>query len=194
MKPSRRNLWTALAALGAVLAMLGLAYASVPLYALFCKVTGYGGTTQRVESPAKGGVSDRTMRVEFDASVARDLPWRFSAPQKVMVRLGEPTTVSYEAENLSNETLTGVAVFNVTPQKIGVYFAKMECFCFSNQTLKPGESASLPVTFYVDPGVASDASVNEVRTITLSYTFFRKKTDNGDTEPMEPGAAPKNVS
>ena len=162
--------------LGLVLAlvaagMVGAAFAAVPLYRLFCQVTGFGGTTQ-VASEAPGATSERLVTVRFDASVAGDLPWVFTAPGPVTVRLGEEGEASYFARNTGSQLVLGTSTFNVTPLKTGKYFQKIECFCFTEQLLQPGQSEEFRVTFFVDPALADDPNTAEVSTITLSYTFF----------------------
>jgi len=167
---SNRRLGLGLA--GVVVGMIGLAYASVPLYDLFCRVTGYGGTTQRAAvAPAETGA--RTFRVRFNADVNPDLPWNFRPAQnEVVVKAGEERLAFFRAVNDSNEPVVGTAVYNVTPQKIGAYFNKIECFCFTKQRLQPGETMDFPVSFFVDPDVAGDRNLDDVTTITLSYTFY----------------------
>lgn len=163
-----------LMSLGALAAMLGLVAASVPLYRLFCAVTGYGGAT-RVAATAPGATG-RPVTVRFDASVAKDLPWRFvPAQREIHTHLGEQVLAVYTATNTGATPLVGTATFNVTPDKAGRYFNKIACFCFSEQRLEPGQSVDMPVTFFVDPALADDPYASEVVTITLSYTFFRKQ-------------------
>lgn len=172
---------TLLVSLAAMAAMAGLVVASVPLYRLFCQVTGYGGATQ-VATAAPGAAAARPMTVRFDANVMHDVPWRFTPVQReVSVRLGEQTLIAYTAENLSDEPMVGTATFNVAPAKAGQYFVKVECFCFTEQRLEPGQRVEMPVSFYVDPAIAEDDDTDEVATITLSYTFFRARTDAGRT-------------
>lgn len=152
--------------------MVGAAYASVPLYELFCQVTGYGGTTQRAEA-APAAISDKQVTVRFDGNVAKGLPWTFRPNQReVRVHLGEKTQVSYHVENTSDRAITGQALFNVTPDAAGLYFNKIACFCFSNQTLQPGEKVEMPIVFYVDPEMAETEELKNLLAITLSYTFF----------------------
>lgn len=161
-----------------VIGMVGLAYASVPLYRLFCQVTGFGGTTQRAETLTDVPVLDRTVTVRFNADVDVRLPWAFEAPaEPVQVRLGEPALVSYRARNLDARPVVGTAVFNVTPLKAGAYFTKVECFCFTEQRLAGGAEMDMPVYFYVDPALAEDAALDRVETITLSYTLYRDPSD-----------------
>lgn len=177
-----RNVKTMLAVTGIVCGMVGLAYASVPLYDLFCRVTGYGGTTQVAEQGADK-ILDREMAVRFDATTSPNLPWTFQPEQReVTLRIGENAIAYYRATNNSDKTITGTATFNVTPQKAGLYFNKIECFCFTEQTLKPGESVDMPVVYYVDPEIDEDPNLDEVRTLTLSYTFFPAETADGDNE------------
>lgn len=168
-----RNLKVAAILATLVIGMVGLAYAAVPLYQLFCQITGYGGTTA-VAKAAPGAVAYHPMTLRFDTNVARDLPWRFMPPEPVDVRLGEERLVKFKATNIGTEPILGTATFNVTPFKVGQYFNKIECFCFTEQLLMPGESKEFPVTFFVDPELADDKSTEDVNTITLSYTFFNK--------------------
>jgi cytochrome c oxidase assembly protein subunit 11 len=155
------------------LAMLAASYASVPLYQLFCQVTGYGGTTQ-IATKAADQVLARTIKVRFDANLSPDVPWSFT-PEKPVVELGlgENGLAFYKVKNNSDRPVTAVATYNVTPHKVGPYFQKLECFCFQDRTLQPGEEMELPVIFYVDPALATDKNVKEVTEVTLSYTFFR---------------------
>ena len=170
--PDRRNAATVAALLGIVVVMGGLAYASVPLYRWFCQVTGYGGTTQ-VAAAAPAGLHDRSVTIRFNADVNSKLPWRFQPVERsVKVRLGEEKLAFYRASNLADRPVTGTATFNVTPAKAGPYFAKLDCFCFTEQTLAAGRSVDMPVSFYVDPEMATDRNLDDVTTITLSYTFF----------------------
>ncbi len=174
----RANARVALGATAVVVAMIGLAYASAPLYRLFCQVTGFGGTTQRAErAPESAG--ERVMSVRFDATLAsRDLPWRFQPLQRaVEVKVGEERVIHYRATNIGNFPSTGMATFNVTPLKAGIYFQKIQCFCFSEQTLAPGESRDMAVSFFVDPDIVKDRRLDDVEEITLSYSFFRHKRD-----------------
>ena len=153
------------------LAMLGLAFASVPLYRAFCQLTGFDGTPLRAEK-APGAVAGE-IGVRFDANVDPKLPWRFEPEQnEVRIHPGARTTIYYRAKNLSARPITGQAVFNVTPDAVGQYFNKIECFCFTEQTLKPGESVDMPVVFYVDPKIRQDDTTKAIDEITLSYTFY----------------------
>jgi cytochrome c oxidase assembly protein subunit 11 len=153
--------------------MLGMAYAAVPLYTLFCRVTGYAGTPQRAEQ-ASGTVLDRVVTIRFDANVAPGLGWNFlPAQRKVDGKIGENTLAFYRAENTSDKPITGTATFNVTPEIAGSYFNKIECFCFTEQRLEPGESIDMPVSFFVDPAILEDESAGQLTQITLSYTFYR---------------------
>ena len=173
---AQRNMHrTAFACVGIVLGMIGLAYASVPLYDLFCKVTGFGGTPiARADNGSD--VLDRTISVRFDANVSPSLPWRF-APEtsEVKVKLGQTTTVYYKVTNTGDKPSTGIATYNVQPDLAGSYFSKLECFCFTEQTLQPGETLESAVVFYVDPRLAQDADVKDLTSITLSYTYFPSK-------------------
>jgi len=152
--------------------MIGAAYASVPLYRIFCQVTGYGGTTQRVEQMSDV-ILDKTINVRFDANTSGALPWDFKPKQRqVTIRIGETTQISYEGKNLSPKPTSGRASFNVTPERAGAYFNKIQCFCFTDTTLQPGEDIDMPVVFFVDPDIVNDPDLKDVKTITLSYTMF----------------------
>ena len=151
--------------------MVGMAYAAVPLYAMFCQVTGYGGTTQRVEQYSDR-VLDRKITVRFDANTS-GLPWDFKPVARAMtMKIGETAQAHYTATNLFDTPTAGRATFNVTPELAGSYFNKVECFCFTDTTLKPGETLDMPVVFYVDPDIADVPELKDITTITLSYTFF----------------------
>jgi len=151
--------------------MLGLAYAAVPLYTLFCQVTGFAGTTQRAERPADT-VLDRVVTIRFDANVAPGLGWKFQPVQRTMdVKIGENALAFYKAENISDRPIVGTATFNVAPEAAGAYFNKIECFCFQEQRLEPGESIDMPVSFFVDPAIVEDEIAGHLTQITLSYTF-----------------------
>ena len=176
---SSANRNVALVMAGIVVVMTALAFAAVPLYRVFCQVTGYGGTTQRAEvAPAQ--VGERMVTVRFNADVAsRDLPWEFRTPDEGPVKLhvGEDRIVFFHAKNTGSTPTVGVATFNVTPFKAGPYFKKVACFCFNEQTLGPGESVEMGVSFFVDPAIDKDPNLSDVTTITLSYTFFRAKDE-----------------
>ncbi|RMF11727.1 MAG: cytochrome c oxidase assembly protein [Alphaproteobacteria bacterium] len=159
-----------------VAGMVGLSFAAVPLYRIFCQVTGYGGTTQTVVNSYDIPILAREVKVSFNADHAPDLPWSFEPVQRrVTVKLGEEALVYFRARNFGDQPITGTAVFNVTPFKAGPFFSKIECFCFTEQTLAPGEEVEMPVTFFVDPAMDEDKTLKDVREITLSYTFFRAK-------------------
>ncbi|PQZ49478.1 cytochrome c oxidase assembly protein [Ochrobactrum sp. MYb15] len=169
---NRSNRTVAIACLSFFVCMIGAAYASVPLYRIFCQVTGYGGTTQRAEQYSDT-ILDKTMKVRFDANTANGLPWDFKPVEReVTVRIGETTMIKYEARNLFDEPTYGRASFNVAPGRAGAYFNKVECFCFTDTTLQPGEDMEMPVVFFVDPEIVNDPDLKDVKTITLSYTFF----------------------
>ena len=157
--------------------MVLLAYASVPLYSLFCNVTGFGGVPQKaIVAPPASAILNRTIRVTFNADIDPNLPWSFKPLQKdVVVRVGEKKLIFFSAKNNSNEPITGIAAYNVTPEKAGGYFDKIQCFCFTNQTLKPGEEVTMPVSFFIDPEIANDKNMDDLQDITLSYTFFKAK-------------------
>lgn len=158
-----------------VLSMIGLSFAAVPLYRLYCQATGFAGTTQKAEKPSDV-VLDRTITLHFDANVARDLTWHFEPVQRTIdVKIGENVLAFYRATNTSDKPLTGTAVFNVTPEAAGIHFNKVECFCFTEQRLEPGQSVDMPVSFFVDPAIVDDEDANNLLELTLSYTFFRSE-------------------
>lgn len=160
-----------------VLSMTALSFAAVPLYRIFCQVTGYGGTTQRV-AQGSAVTLDRTITIRFDANVGPGLPWDFEPMQRTMtVKIGENALAFYRATNRADHDVKGTAAFNVLPELTGAYFNKVACFCFTEQTLKAGESVEMPVSFYVDPALVDDKDTKSTREITLSYTFYR--VDNG---------------
>ncbi len=195
-KPSSRRTATALAAVGVILGMIGLTAASVPLYRLFCAVTGYGGTTSVAER-APTEVSDRTITVRFNADIDPKLPWAFRPAQRaVEVRIGEQSLAFYEAASRADRPVVGTATYNVTPHKAGYYFSKIACFCFDQQTLQPGEAVEMPVSFFVDPAILDDPNTQDVREITLSYTFFlhEEATEALTATAASRGAAPEPAS
>ncbi len=169
-----RNRRVGLIALAAALAMLGLGYASVPLYRMFCEATGFGGTTQRA-SEAKANsvvVAGKTISIRFDGNVEAGMPWEFGPEQVTQtLRIGARKMAFFKAHNLSPKTVTGIASFNVEPEQAGRYFNKVQCFCFNQQTLKPGQTVDMPVIYYVDPAILDDPEANDIEQITLSYTF-----------------------
>lgn len=173
-----RNRKVGLMAAGVALAMLGLGWASVPLYRLFCQVTGLNGTTQRVsEAEARAvNVAAQTISVRFDGNVDRNLPWKFGPEQITQtVRLGARTMAFYSAKNMSDKPITGRASFNVSPDAAGKYFTKIQCFCFTQQTLQPGQDVRMPVTYFVDPDILKDPDAKAIKQITLSYTFHEDR-------------------
>lgn len=160
---------------GAAVAMLGMSYAAVPLYRMFCQVTGFAGTTRVASAPSET-VVDRTISMRFDANVSKELGWDFKPVQRTMtVQLGETNLASYRATNTSDHAITGTAVFNVTPESAGQFFNKLECFCFTEQKLEPGQSVVMPVSFFVDPEISKDKDAGRLSEITLSYTFYPVK-------------------
>ena len=168
-----QNRKTATKVVGVVFAMVALGFAAVPAYRAFCQVTGWGGTTQRADAN-DSRILDRPITIRFDATVGQHLPWRFKPEQVAQtIKIGQTGLAFYEAENLSDKPIVGRATYNVSPAKAGIYFKKVECFCFTEQVLQPGEKVSMPMTYFVDPKLADDKNLNEVETITLSYTFFR---------------------
>ncbi len=177
---NRRNLRTGLMALAGALAMLGLGYASVPLYRLFCQVTGFGGTTmvasETQAARAAAAATGQTISIRFDASAEAGLPWTFRPSQATdTITIGERDIATYVARNNSDKPVTGIATFNVTPETAGKYFNKIQCFCFTEQTLAPGQEVVMPVLYFVDPAMLEDPNMKGVEQITLSYTFHRAR-------------------
>lgn len=187
----RRNLRVGLMAFAGALAMLALGYASVPLYRLFCQVTGFGGTTmvasESKAAQAAAAATGQTISVRFDGSTAMGMPWTFRPTQATdTVTIGERDIATYIARNDSDQPITGMATFNVTPEQAGKYFNKIQCFCFTEQTLQPGEEVTMPVLYFVDPAMLEDPNMKGVEQITLSYTFHRTE------EPL--AAAPRRTN
>ena len=171
-RPKRRNTTLALACFAIAAGMVGLAYASVPLYRLFCQVTGFAGTTQ-IATSAPAQALDQSVSVRFDANIARNLNWTFEPVERGLeLKIGETRLAYYRATNRADHPVTGTATFNVTPEWTGQYFNKIECFCFTEQTLAPGESVDMLVAFFIDPAIVEDRSTSASLSITLSYTFY----------------------
>jgi len=172
----QRNKRVGLMALGLALAMLALGYAAVPLYRIFCQVTGFGGTTQVASATEAANVKvlGETISIRFDSNTAPGMPWDFAPEKQTMdVRIGERYLAFYTARNNADVPVTGQASYNVEPEQTGPFFTKVQCFCFTQQTLQPGEEVRMPVYFYVDPAILSDENAKGVQQITLSYTFFK---------------------
>jgi cytochrome c oxidase assembly protein subunit 11 len=169
-----RKTRTGLLAAGLAFGMVGVGYASAPLYRLFCQVTGFGGTTRMaVGTTAPGAVAGKTISVRFDANHVPGLPWEFRQEKtREIVTVGAQDITFFVAKNLSNKPVTGTASFNVTPNQAGKYFTKIQCFCFTKQTLQPGQQVRMPVVFYVDPAILKDPDAKQIEEITLSYTFY----------------------
>jgi cytochrome c oxidase assembly protein subunit 11 len=190
----RRKGATALLLVSVVAGMVGLSFASVPLYRLFCQATGVGGTTQRADR-APANASDVVVTIRFNAETAPDLGWEFHPLQDaVTVHPGEQRQIFYRAVNKTTQPVTAAATFNVTPAKSGIYFDKLQCFCYSEQHLEPGESADMGVVFFVDPDILTDPNTTELRTITLSYTMFRAHTPVRPTASAAPRSRASSVN
>lgn len=175
-----------------VIGMTGMAYAAVPLYEMFCKVTGYGGTTKRVEQ-ASDVILDKTIKVRFDANTGPGLAWTFEPVEReVELKIGETVQIMYKARNMASSATTGQATFNVTPQAAGAYFNKVQCFCFTETTLKPGEELEMPVVFFVDPEIVKPVETKGIHTITLSYTFFPHEASKPVASAVETKAGDAN--
>src|SRR5665213_469463 len=194
--PGRRRGATVVLLLSVVAGMVGLSFASVPLYRIFCAATGYGGTTQRA-STAPADISKALITVRFDTDVAPDLAWEFRPlVAEVQIHPGEQKQVFFRAVNRSSDAITGRAVYNVTPTKSGIYFDKLQCFCFNEQYLAAGESKDMGVVFFVDPDILKDPDTSEIHTITLSYSMFkaahqqneRQKTDGQKPDKLGPNS------
>jgi cytochrome c oxidase assembly protein subunit 11 len=169
---SQKNKRVAYIAASVFVGMLGMSYAAVPLYKAFCRTTGFGGTTQRAEK-APDKITDQFIMVRFDANTSSGLPWEFHPRQTSMkVKIGEQNMAYFDARNIGANTTTGTAMFNVSPPSAGAFFDKIQCFCFTKQTLKAGQSEELPVSFFVDPALLDDADARNIKEITLSYTFY----------------------
>lgn len=181
-----KNRRTLLTLLGVALGMIGLAYASAPFYRLFCQVTGFGGTPRlELGQAAPGAVGTETFKIMFNADTSPDLPWTFAPAQRsVTVRAGADTLIAYHAKNLSSQPVVGTSVFNITPERAAQYFIKTQCFCFEKQTLTAGQALDFPVLFYLDPDILKDPDLENLREITLSYTFYP-----APAEPLEPKPA-----
>ena len=185
--PLRRDILVAFCCGGLVAVMIGLSFAAVPLYSWFCRTTGYGGTTQVATAPPQR-VSDRTITVRFDSNVAAGLPWRFEPERRTIdVKLGQVVTVYYSVTNQAARMTAGQAGYNVSPPTTGAYFEKINCFCFTQQTMKPGERRDMAVVFYVDPKLAEDSEQDKVDLITLSYTFYPVRVPDQAIADVLPG-------
>ncbi len=168
--------------------MLAASYAAVPLYDLFCRVTGYGGTTQQADAGADH-LGKRMVTVQFDANVARGMAWDFKPVQReIKLLTGETAIAYYRATNNTDRTIVGTATFNVTPLKVGYYFNKIDCFCFTEQVLEPGQTIDMPVQFFVDPEMEDDTNADEVKLITLSYTFFERPREQAESSTIQMSA------
>lgn len=180
MPDPSKNTRTLITVLAVVAFMVGLSFASVPLYRLFCQATGFGGTTQRAAA-LPGVVLERTVTIHFDANTASSMPWSFR-PEKEeeTVKLGQQGLIAFVAKSQSGKPTEGTALFNVTPAKAGQYFHKIQCFCFDKQQLMPGEEMHMPVVFYVDPKMAEDKEMDDVTAIALSYTFYPSESEELD--------------
>ena len=184
---TRRNIRVGLMAFAGALFMLGLGYAAVPLYDMFCRVTGFGGTTMVASESdaarAAANATGATISVRFDATTGNNLPWTFRPAQATdTVTIGQRDIATYVARNNGSEAVTGTASFNVEPEQAGQYFNKIQCFCFTEQTLQPGQEVTMPVLYYVDPAMLDDPNMQGVQQITLSYTFHRTK------DPVRPAS------
>lgn len=190
MQRRPKNAQLALVLAGVVCGMIALSFAAVPLYRLFCQVTGFGGTTQVAETLPET-VADHEVVVRFDATVNPGLPWYFQPEvRQVKVKVGEPGLIYYKAKNLSDRATVGTATFNVTPLEVGQYFNKVQCFCFEEQRLEPGQEMEMPVSFFVDPKLLEDRNMRGVKTITLSYTFFAVPDAVGENGKAARSAGP----
>ena len=177
MTRGRRNKLLAGVVFAVMIGMVGMSFAAIPMYRLFCAATGYGGTPN-IASATAPGANGETIRVRFNADINPDLPWTFAPDQvEVSLKLGDEQVAFYHAANKSTRPVTGMALYNVTPEKVGKYFHKTACFCFNKQTLSPEQSMEFPVSFWVDPAIRTDPNTADVKVITLSYTFFRSLDD-----------------
>ena len=191
---TKNNKFTAIFVVSLVLGMIGLSYAAVPLYDLFCRTTGFGGTPVALKEDKKlASFQAVDIKVQFNSDVAGGLEWRFiPVEREVIVKTGTNNLAFYTAKNLSESTVTGIATFNVTPPKIGKYFSKIDCFCFEEQTLESGEIVEMPVSFFIDPEIATDPNTQEVKTVTLSYTFFNSGEKSQNKGKINKNSSAKN--
>ena len=188
MKQDRKQR-TVFQLVGVIVVMGALAWASVPAYNLFCKVTGFGGTTDVAEA-GSDVILDKTIKVRFDASKERDFPWEFKpVAHEMEIRIGETGLAFYEAYNPTDQVIAGTASYNVVPYDAGGFFTKIDCFCFTEQTLEPGQTIDMPVTFYVDPEIYEKVNTRDVKTITLSYTFYPKEEASKVSALRQPSKA-----
>ncbi|HEY8964140.1 MAG TPA: cytochrome c oxidase assembly protein [Alphaproteobacteria bacterium] len=180
----RKNQRMGLIIFTVIVGMVGLSFASVPLYRLFCQVTGFGGTPQIGRGAGDIKILDRDITIRFNADVASGMPWTFhpETPQ-VTLKIGQQGLVSFYAKNNSRQGIEGTAIFNVLPEQAGIYFHKIQCFCFERQVLEAGKDAHMPVVFYIDPAIADDPDLKDIRTLTLSYTFFKADTLEESLKP-----------
>lgn len=184
MKPSdeeltRKNIRLGLVVMGVFFVMVGMAFAAVPLYRLFCQVTGFAGTPQ--VGGVSSGVLDQEITVRFNADIARDLPWEFYPEQpQITVKIGQQALVTFYAKNNSDEPIEAMSIYNLLPETVGKYFHKVQCFCFDRQTLGPGEEATMPMVFFIDPKIVENPDLSYIKTITKSYTFFRADNLGGE--------------
>ena len=188
---NRRNLNVVMSLVGVIAFMVGLTFAAVPLYRIFCERTGYDGTPIRADAAGvRGKAIDREVTVTFTGDVNSGMPWKFYPKQnKIEAKVGETYLAFFEAKNLSDKPITGTATFNVSPEPWGPYFVKIQCFCFTEQTLQPGQSVEMPVTFYLDPALAEDKLLSRMSDVTLSYTFFKAADQPAAEAPAKVGAA-----
>jgi cytochrome c oxidase assembly protein subunit 11 len=187
--PASANQRVAVALAALTATMVGLSFAAVPLYRLFCQVTGYGGTTMRAAAPS-AFATDRVISIRFDGSVSSGLNWSFHPVEnRIDIKIGENRLAFYKAVNRSGRPVTGTATFNVTPEIAGSYFNKVDCFCFTEQTLAPGQEVDMPVSFFVDPAILTDPGAKGLAEITLSYTFFEVSKPKQAAAPQAPNAA-----
>jgi len=192
MSDARANNRILLRLLGVILFMGAAAWAAVPFYSWFCRTTGYGGTTNVAEAGSEE-ILDQTIEVRFDANVARGMPWKFKPMQNTMtLRIGETGLAFFEAENTSDRVVAGTAAYNVAPDTAGYYFDKIQCFCFTQQVLQPGERVEMPVSFYVDPEIVKDPDTNRIHSITLSYTFYETELPEQQASTAPVAKAPVN--
>jgi cytochrome c oxidase assembly protein subunit 11 len=188
-RKEQRDRLVALCCVALVIVMVGAAFAAVPLYRLFCEATGFAGTPQRALNPSEASI-DKTITIRFDANVTPGMPWRFEPVQATLdVKIGENALAFYRATNLADHPVTGMATFNVTPEPAGGFFNKIQCFCFSEQVLEPGQSVEMPVSFFIDPQIVSDRDGRSISLIVLSYTFYPVEGKAGLAGRASDGAA-----